>query len=136
MSALVVFFVRIFPHSERYWISKYRNFLRKMTFVKKKWFPLARKSRKSFSFRKTSFFSAAIYLLKVDNGNTRTIHEICSKLPIRTPDCRHWRLCGAIIANFNIFHILFSLFQCRLWTSKCQLGCDFIIHFNILNPLI
>ena len=35
---------------------------------------------------------ADIYLLKVNNRNTRTRCEICSKLTIKTPERRHWRL--------------------------------------------
>ena len=32
---------------------------------------------------------AGIYLLKVNNRNTRARCEICSKLTINTPECRH-----------------------------------------------
>ena len=34
-------------------------------------------------------FPAGIYLLKVNNRNTRTRCEICSKLTIKTPERRH-----------------------------------------------
>ena len=34
-------------------------------------------------------FPAGIYLLKVNNRNTRTRCEICSKLTINTPERRH-----------------------------------------------
>ena len=34
---------------------------------------------------------AGIYLLKVNNRNTRTRCEICTKLTIKTPGRRHWR---------------------------------------------
>ena len=33
-----------------------------------------------------------IYLLKVNNRNTRTRFEICSKLTIKTPERRQWRI--------------------------------------------
>ena len=36
-------------------------------------------------------FPSGIYLLKVNNGNTRTRCEICSKLTIKTPEQRQWR---------------------------------------------
>ena len=36
-----------------------------------------------------NFFPARIYLLKVNNRNTRTRCEIRSKLAIKTPE-RHW----------------------------------------------
>ena len=35
--------------------------------------------------RETVCFPAAIYLLEVNNRNTRTMWEICSKLTIKTP---------------------------------------------------
>ena len=35
---------------------------------------------------------AGIYLLKVNSINTRTSCEICSKLPIKTPELRQWRV--------------------------------------------
>ena len=34
-------------------------------------------------------YPAGIYLLKVNNRNTRTRCEICSKLTIKTPERRH-----------------------------------------------
>ena len=36
-----------------------------------------------------SFNPAGIYLFKVNNRNTRTRCEICSKLIIKTPERRH-----------------------------------------------
>ena len=38
--------------------------------------------------RPTEAFPAGIYLLKVNNRNTRTKCEICSKLTIKTPERR------------------------------------------------
>ena len=35
-------------------------------------------------------YPASIYMLKVNNRNTRTRCEICSKLTIKTPERRHW----------------------------------------------
>ena len=50
---------------------------------------------------------AGIYLLKVNNRNTRARCEICSKLTIKTPE-RQWRRSGLfIVKTLNIFHILF-----------------------------
>ena len=49
---------------------------------------------------------AGIYLLEVNNGNTRTRCEICSKLRINTPERRHWRRSGVFIVNFeHISHL-------------------------------
>ena len=36
-----------------------------------------------------TIFPAGIYLLKVNNRNTRTSCEVCSKLTIKTPELRH-----------------------------------------------
>ena len=54
-----------------------------------------------------SLFPADIYLLKVNNRNTRTRCEICSKLTIKTPERRHWRRSGFFIVNFeHISHLV------------------------------
>ena len=42
-----------------------------------------------------------IYLLKVDNKNTRTRCEIYSKLIIKTPEPCQWRRYDAFIVNFE-----------------------------------
>ena len=50
---------------------------------------------------------AGIYLLKVNNRNTRTRCEICSKLTIKTPERRQWRSSGVFIVNFeHISHLV------------------------------
>ena len=50
---------------------------------------------------------AGIYLLKVNNRNTRTRCEICSKLTINTPERRNWRRSGVFIVNFeHISHLV------------------------------
>ena len=52
---------------------------------------------------------AGIYLLKINNRNTRIRGEICSKLTIKTPEWRQWRYYGVFIVNFeHISH--FALF--------------------------
>ena len=49
-----------------------------------------------------------IYLLKVNNRNTRTRCEKSSKLTIQTPERRQWRRSGvSLLLNLNIFHTLF-----------------------------
>ena len=48
-----------------------------------------------------------IYLFKVNNRNSRTRCEICSKLTIKTPERRQWHLSGVVIVNFeHISHLL------------------------------
>ena len=43
--------------------------------------------------------SASNYEFKVNNKNSRTKSEICSKLTIKTPKRRHWRRSGVFIVN-------------------------------------
>ena len=51
-------------------------------------------------------YPAVIYLLKVDNRNTRTKCEICSKSTIKIP-VRRWRRSGIFIVNFeHISHLV------------------------------
>ena len=48
-----------------------------------------------------------IYLLKVNDRNTRKRFEICSKLTKKTPERCHWRRCGVFIVNFeHILHLV------------------------------
>ena len=65
-----------------------------------------------FSFN-SYFISAGIYLLKVNNRNTRIRCEICSKLTIKTPErsqWRQWRGSGVCIVNFeHISHLVLVL---------------------------
>ena len=52
-------------------------------------------------------FAVGIYLAKVNNRNTRTRWEICSKLTIKTPERRHWRRSGVFIVNVDhISHVV------------------------------
>ena len=50
---------------------------------------------------------AGIYFFKVNNRNTRTRCEICSKLTINTPERHQWRRSGVFIVNFeHISHLV------------------------------
>ena len=50
---------------------------------------------------------AGIYLLKVNNGNTRPMCKTCSKLAIKTPERRQWRRSCVFVVNFEqILHIV------------------------------
>ena len=59
--------------------------------------------------KNVSIFSSnpvGIYLLKVNNTNTRTRCQICSKLTIKTQERCKWRLSGVFIDNFeHISHL-------------------------------
>ena len=54
-----------------------------------------------------SYNPAGNYMFKVNIRNTRTRCEIYLKLTIKTPERRHWRLCGVLIINFE--HIISCL---------------------------
>ena len=64
----------------------------------------------------------SIYLLKVNNRNTRTRCEICSNLTIKTPARRHWRRSGVFIFKLEQMSYLVLVFLLLLWTVKCPLG--------------
>ena len=51
-----------------------------------------------------SCIAAGIYLLKVNNRNTRAKYKTCSKLTIKTSGRRHWRCSG--VFRVNLEHIL------------------------------
>ena len=57
---------------------------------------------------------ASIYLFKVNNGNTRTIRENCSKLTIKSPERRHW--------HWIRFHTFFWCF------------CFGLVEFHACSP--
>ena len=61
---------------------------------------------------------ANIYMLKVNNRNTRKRCEICSDLTIKTPDNVSDVVLVFLLLNLNIFHTFFYCFYCWLWTSK------------------
>ena len=52
-------------------------------------------------------YPAGIHLLKVNNRNTRTSCEICSKLTIETTERRHWRV---FFVNFEYISHVFLVF--------------------------
>ena len=54
--------------------------------------------------------SAGNYMFKVNSRNTRTRCEICSKLTIKTPERRHWRLSGVFIVNFEHISLFVPVF--------------------------
>ena len=62
---------------------------------------------------------AGVYLLKVNNRNTRTRCEICSKLTIKTPEQRHWRRSDVFIVNYEHISHLVLVFLLLIRTSMC-----------------
>ena len=76
--------------------------------------------------------SAGIYLLKVNNRNTRTRCEICSKLTIKTPERHQWCRSGVFVVNFEHishlvqgFHVDFEQVNAR-WDSP-NLALTFLL---------
>ena len=55
-------------------------------------------------------YPASIYLLKVNNGNTKTMYETCSKLTIKTTERRRWCRLGVFIVNFEHISYLVLVF--------------------------
>ena len=52
-------------------------------------------------------FPSRLYLLKVNNRNTRKRCEMYFKLTIKTPERCHWHRSGVLIANFeHISHLV------------------------------
>ena len=78
-------------------------------------FPKEKGSIMSFLLRILLNFSEQLFyritvnsaLFKVNNGNTRTISEICLKMLIKTREWHQWRLAVVFIVNFEqISHIV------------------------------
>ena len=63
-----------------------------------------------YTERKVFALPANIYLLKVNNRNTRKRCEICSMLTIKIPERRHWRRSGIFIVNFEHISLLVLVF--------------------------
>ena len=55
-------------------------------------------------------------MFKSNNGNTRTMYGMCSKLTIKRPERRL-----SLSLPLDRFHTLFWRFHCWLWTSECRL---------------
>ena len=76
-----------------------------------------------------------IYLLEVDNRNTRARCEICSKLAIKTLEQRHWRLSGVFIVNFeHISHLVLVFLLLTLNTQSPAWNWEYF--FNNWGVLI
>ena len=76
-----------------------------------------------FSQRRT-IIPARICMFKVNNENTKAICEICSKLTIKMPERRYWRLSAGFIANFE---------QKSIDSSKKLTITEILDVFNTLN---
>ena len=61
----------------------------------------------------------SIYVFKVNNGNNRTMREICSNWKIETPERPNWlRSDMFLLLTFFRFYTLFCCSHCSLWRTK------------------
>ena len=104
---------------------KYNPFLN----ICKKGFIKQEKVKASFfsSYRPAfyTFYSAGLYLFKLNNGSTRTMLKFCSKLALKTPKPCHKRQSGAFIVNIEqILHttLVFSLLTLNKQMAAGKLG--------------
>ena len=61
-------------------------------------------------------------MLKVNNINTITRCEICSKLTIKTPEWRHWHRSGVFIFNFEHSSHVVLVFLSLTLSTQIQAG--------------
>ena len=74
-------------------------------------------------------YLSGIYLFKVNNGGTRAICEICSKLRIKTDVVVIVSL--SILITLNRFHALFRCFHSWLWMNIVLSVASF--HINLVS---
>ena len=67
-------------------------------------------------------FPPGIYLLKVNNRNTRTRCDICLKLTIKIPERRHWRRSGVLFVNFEHISHLVLIFLLLILSRQIPTG--------------
>ena len=81
-------------------------------------------------------FTVVVYLFKVNNVNTRTTVEICSKLRIKTPERLQWLCCDVFIVKFEQITHIDLVFHCWFWTTKCRF-CYFSVSLLLdLNSYV
>ena len=64
----------------------------------------------SVSYITILVYPAGNYLFKVNNRNTRTRFEICSKSTIKTLEQRQWLVLVSLLLTLNIFRTFFQCF--------------------------
>ena len=78
-------------------------------------------------------FSAGItYLFKVNNSNTRTRCDLCSKLAIKTPNVIDIFLISLLLLTSNIFQILFP----AGWILFCNMSQEMSSKENSLAVVL
>ena len=85
-------------------------------------------------------YPVGIYLLKVNNRNTRTRSAICSKLTIKTPERRQWSRSGVFIVNFEHISRLDLVFlsltlNMKMPTRYCRSHSPAVSLKKLMRPL-
>ena len=78
---------------------------------------------------------AGIYLLKVDNRNTRRRCSICTKLTTKTSERRQWRRCGVFFVSFEHIQHLVLVFLFLTLNMWLPVGMQQSIGRFFANPL-
>ena len=77
-------------------------------------------------------------MFKVNNRNTKTRCEICSKLTTKTPERRQWRRSGVFIVNLERISQLVLVFLLLTLNRQMSAGFEyklFHIQRHIQNPV-
>ena len=72
-------------------------------------------------------YPAGIYLLKVNNRNTRTRKQICSKLTIKTKERCQWHHSGVFNVNFELISLLVLALVLLTLKTFLRLGCEELV---------
>ena len=108
-----------------YFLSNGKEPFRIQSYSERKCGHVERKYESLVLFRSLCAYPAGIYHLKVNNRNTITRCEICSKLTIKIPERRQWRRSGIFIVNFeHISHpvlvLLLLILNIELLAGYCM----------------
>ena len=79
------------------------------------------------------WYPAGTFLFKVNNENTRTLYETCSKLSIMAPERLCWCRSRVIIVNFKDILYLFLVFLLLFSTVTCLLDFWFLNRFQFFD---
>ena len=66
----------------------------------------------------------SIYLFKVNNKNTKTKCENCSKVTVKAPERRQWQRFGVFIVNFEQISLFYLVFPLLTLNKKMMDGKD------------
>ena len=83
---------------------------------------------------KSKFNPAGNYMFRVNNRNTRTRCQICSKLTIKTPERRHCRHSGVFIFHFEHISHLVLLFLLLTLSWEMPAGKK-IVEINMISKV-